>query len=426
VESAIKGKTGSGKNAAKTANATAIGNQTEHYTYDPLGNRLTAEKNRTYEYNAANQLVRDKDATYVYDRNGNLISKSSSTGTTRYGYDFENRLVSVTNPDGTRVEFKYDVFGRRIEKKTVIASGSEAISSGSAEVTRYFYDGEDILFEYDGSGNVGNRYTHGPGIDEPLALTTDKGVYFYHADGLGSIVALTDKDQTVVQDYQYGFFGDLKDLKNRIKQPYTYTAREYDRETGLYFYRARYYDAEAGRFITKDPIGFRGGMNMYAYVGGNPVNFIDPWGEEAVPPIFVPAPPPAPVPAPAPPAPAPQPASARVGNLYVVAIVVGTYVTYKLYELGKDNATESVAHDGKDPYYKTSSARKETSFYWEEPDYCSSTESGKSGDGGGYDSCQKLYLLCVNGKMTGDCGMCLRNCLAQDYIWPFRMCPWKY
>ncbi|MDH4227146.1 MAG: hypothetical protein OEV59_05265 [Deltaproteobacteria bacterium] len=221
--------------------------------------------------------MRDKDATYVYDRNGNLISKSSSTGTTRYGYDFENRLVSVTNPDNTRVEFKYDVFGRRIEK-AVIASGGEAISSGSAEVTRYFYDGEDILVETDGNGNVGNRYTHGPGIDEPLALTTDKGVYFYHADGLGSIVALTDKNQTVVQDYQYGFFGDLKDLKNRIKQPYTYTAREYDRETGLYFYRARYYDAEAGRFITKDPIGFRGGMNLYAYVGGNPVNYTDPWG----------------------------------------------------------------------------------------------------------------------------------------------------
>ncbi|MDH4227148.1 MAG: RHS repeat protein [Deltaproteobacteria bacterium] len=277
VESSIKGKTGSGKNAAKTANATAIGNQTEHYTYDPLGNRLTAEKNRTYEYNAANQLVRDKDATYVYDRNGNLISKTSATGTTTYGYDFENRLIKVVNADGSIVEFKYDVFGRRIEK-AVFASGGEAISSGSAEVTRYFYDGEDILIEYDGSGNVGNRYTHGPGIDEPLALTTDKGVYFYHADGLGSIVALTDKNQTVVQDYQYGFFGDLKDLKNRIKQPYTYTAREYDRETGLYFYRARYYDAEAGRFITKDPIGFRGGMNMYAYVAGNPVNYTDPWG----------------------------------------------------------------------------------------------------------------------------------------------------
>jgi len=221
--------------------------------------------------------VRDKDATYAYDRNGNLISKTSATGTTTYGYDFENRLVSVTNPDGTRVEFKYDVFGRRIEKKT---TPSPLAGEGGGEgVTRYFYDGEDILVEYDGSGNVGNRYTHGPGIDEPLALVTDKGVYFYHADGLGSIVALTDKNQTVVQDYQYGFFGDLKDLKNRIKQPYTYTAREYDRETGLYFYRARYYDAEAGRFITKDPIGFEGGWNVYAYVSGNPVNYTDPWGE---------------------------------------------------------------------------------------------------------------------------------------------------
>ncbi len=72
--------------------------------------------------------------------------------------------------------------------------------------------------------------------DEPLALQNAKGVYYYHADGLGSIVALTDESETVVQDYQYGFYGDLKDRKNRIKQPYTYTGREFDRESGLCYY----------------------------------------------------------------------------------------------------------------------------------------------------------------------------------------------
>ncbi len=129
-----------------------------------------------------------------------------------------------------------------------------------------------------GAGTVGNRYTHGPGVDEPLALSNNKGNYYYHADGLGSVVALTDVTQTVVQDYQYGFFGDLKDQKNRIKQPYRYTGREWDKETGLYFYRARYYDATVGRFTQKDPIGLRGGINLYNYVGGNPINWTDPWG----------------------------------------------------------------------------------------------------------------------------------------------------
>jgi RHS repeat-associated protein len=64
-------------------------------------------------------------------------------------------------------------------------------------------------------------------------------------------------------------------------QPYTYTAREYDNETGLYFYRARYYDPRAGRFITRDPIGFKGGINFYTYAWNNPVNWTDPLGLKA-------------------------------------------------------------------------------------------------------------------------------------------------
>ncbi len=109
---------------------------------------------------------------------------------------------------GTVAEYKYDPFGRRVEK------------SANGKAVRYFYDGEDILFEYTASGIVGNRYVHGPGIDEPLALINNKGVYYYHADGLGSVVALTDTSQAVVQDYRYDSFGHLKDQKNRIKQPF--------------------------------------------------------------------------------------------------------------------------------------------------------------------------------------------------------------
>ncbi|HPD56937.1 MAG TPA: RHS repeat-associated core domain-containing protein [Smithellaceae bacterium] len=83
----------------------------------------------------------------------------------------------------------------------------------------------------------------------------------------------------VVQKYEYDSFGNMQPTHRWIKQPYTYTAREFDPETGLYYYRARYYDAKAGRFITRDPIGFDGGdVNLYAYVGNNPVNLKDPFG----------------------------------------------------------------------------------------------------------------------------------------------------
>lgn len=109
-------------------------------------------------------------------------------------------------------------------------------------------------------------------------VTTGKDKYYYHVDGLGSIIALTNSTGKVVQTYDYDSFGVLKDQKNRIKQPYTYTGREWDKETGLYYYRARYYDPMEGRFISKDPIGFEGGINIYNYVLANPIRYSDPTG----------------------------------------------------------------------------------------------------------------------------------------------------
>ncbi len=141
------------------------------------------------------------------------------------------------------------------------------------------YGNEDIILEYNTGNQITARYTHGPGIDEPLAVQQYTGTYYYHADGLGSIGAMTDTTGAVVQTYIYDDFGIIKQQTGPITQPYTYTAREYDTETGLYYYRARYYDPVAGRFITRDPIGFEGGINQYAYVGNNPVNWGDPSGE---------------------------------------------------------------------------------------------------------------------------------------------------
>ncbi len=153
---------------------------------------------------------------------------------------------------------------------------------GATTTTRtYLYDGEDIILEYATVGVTitSTHYVHGPGIDEPLALVEGGQPTFYHADGLGSIVALSNASGTIVQRYEYDSFGNRKDMQNTIKQPYTYTGREYDQETGLYYYRARYYDAMEGRFISKDPIGFAGGdVNLYNYVQNNPIMFTDPTG----------------------------------------------------------------------------------------------------------------------------------------------------
>jgi len=254
---------------------TATENQKEYYTYGPTGNRTSTHISDFYQHNSANQLLSDSKYQYAYDKNGNLISKTGNGLIMSFIYDYENRLVRVEKIESgseIKAEYKYDPFGRRIEKKVT--------ENGTAAITRYFYDGEDILFEYDEFGNKENTYVHGLGIDEPLALIDNKSnVYYYHADGLGSVTKMTDAAGKVVQEYEYDSFGNLHDQKNRIKQPYTYTAREWDRETGLYYYRARYYDTEAGRFISKDPIGFAGGdMNLYRYVKNNALNLKDPHG----------------------------------------------------------------------------------------------------------------------------------------------------
>jgi RHS repeat-associated protein len=252
--------------------------QKEFYTYDPVGNRLSSHKTSTYVYNQGNQLLIN-GGTYSYDRNGNLTQKITPGGTTTFGWDYENRLIKVTTPAAT-AEYMYDPLGRRI--------GKTVTDNGTTTTTHYVYDADNILFEYDDTGAIGNRYTHGPGMDEHLMINTGKDKYYYHADGLGSIVALTDAAGNSVQAYEYDSFGNLKDQKNRVKQPYTYTGREWDKETGLYYYRARYYDPMEGRFISKDPSGFAGGdANLYGYVKQNSINMVDPTGKVGAVPIIV-------------------------------------------------------------------------------------------------------------------------------------------
>ena len=97
--------------------AVVSGTLAESYSYDPVGNRLTSAGPASYNYNASNQLTSSSVATYTYDDNGNTTSKTDSTGTTSYTWDFENRLTSVTLPGTSKtVNFAYDPFGRRLRR----------------------------------------------------------------------------------------------------------------------------------------------------------------------------------------------------------------------------------------------------------------------------------------------------------------------
>jgi RHS repeat-associated protein len=131
---------------------------------------------------------------------------------------------------------------------------------------------------YDGSGNVLRSYVHGPGTDEPLAwyeASAGWAVRYLHANHQGSIVALADAsgNPVAISYDEYGIPG----AGNQGR--FQYTGQAWIPELGLYYYKARFYSPTLGRFLQSDPIGYVGSINVYAYVGNDPINLSDPEGE---------------------------------------------------------------------------------------------------------------------------------------------------
>jgi RHS repeat-associated protein len=201
------------------------------------------------------------------DANGNATSKTDSTGTTNYTWDFENRLTGVTLPgSGGTVSFKYDPFGRRIYKSS--ASGTSI----------YAYDYDNLAEETNSSGAAVARYSQGLNVDEPLAMFRSGATSYYQADGLGSVSSITNTAGAAAQTYTYDSFGNTVASTGSLVNPFRYTGREFDPETSLYYYRTRYYDQNTGRFISEDPLRSKGGLNFYRYASNNPIQSKDPYG----------------------------------------------------------------------------------------------------------------------------------------------------
>jgi RHS repeat-associated protein len=259
------------------------------YTLDSVGNWNVKTKDaipETRMHSVTNEIVQIAAVTVLSDFNGN----TNEDGQYRYNYDEENRLIRVSRKSDQRVvgRYEYDALSRRIKKIANPAAVSSPVE------TRYFYDSARIVEEQDTGGATLATYVYGNYIDE--ILTMDRaGTFYYHQNSLWSVEAITNAASSIVERYAYDAYG-LPTITNgagmfvtpnswgtahsAIGNPWMFTGRQFDEETGLYFYRARYYDSDKGRFIQRDPLGYVDGMNLYAYVRDNPIDRIDPLGLE--------------------------------------------------------------------------------------------------------------------------------------------------
>ncbi|MCB2157045.1 hypothetical protein KQI84_19380 [bacterium] len=223
---------------------------------------------------------REHDATGNLTRRGTFQSGQFVTSDT-LTFDYRNRLVTYEDRAGPVTTYRYDALGRRIAKTT------------DETTTRYVYDGWECIQEQSSAGTPQIEFVYSDGIDDLLAMHrltgAHQGWYYYHQDDQGNVVTLLDSSGAVVERYGYDAFGEPTVLDSSHSpttasygNPYFFTGRRYDTESGLYYYRHRYYDPETGRFITRDPIGIWGDPlnlgNGYTYTGNNPWSYVDPWG----------------------------------------------------------------------------------------------------------------------------------------------------
>ena len=287
----------------------------ETFAFDPADNRLDLSGNKqdhTDQTNSqekpslnkvwGNLLKEYAGVHYDYDQRGNLIRKTRNGETTDYHWNGYNQLVKIENRNGS-TEYRYDPLGRRTAKirngETTVYHWQEdtlAIESTNGQNTHYLFEPGTFepLAQFQTASPIGieredkpaEPYSYDPETDPLLKIPPEPQgqseaqpeLVYYQLDHLGTPIAAHNAKGEAVWTAEYEAWGRIRQetvsdgLKVNI--PFRFQGQYYDEESGLHYNRFRYYYPEIGRFVSQDPIGLKGGENLYAYVN-NPNQWVD-------------------------------------------------------------------------------------------------------------------------------------------------------
>ena len=249
----------------------------EEFRYDAAGNRLDFNA-RQFARVTDNRIAKWRNCEYRYDAWGNLIEKFSGPATEqRFEYDCENRLIKAETFVAGKLtatgQYRYDSLGRRIFK--------EAKLEEQAEQKRFLWQGLRLLCE--AAPETSRLYLYESGSYAPMARVDkaegmESKIYYFHTDQTGIPLELTNTEGDIVWQANYRAWGEVEnELVGQMEQNLRLQGQYFDHETNMHYNLFRYYDPGVARYISSDPIGLLGGVNLYRYAP-NPISWIDPLG----------------------------------------------------------------------------------------------------------------------------------------------------
>lgn len=254
-------------------------NRSQELVTHPLASPKATLGLTTYQSNNLNQTIAatNPGRSYGYDADGNLTQGYTKDGYAFTAvYDAENRLRTLSYEDKDKHKHKTDYFyqGNNLVGRIVKSTDGAVVDD-----TRFIRDGILALQERDALNKVKREYLWRDfsvgGIGRLLSMKQGGKDYDYLFDGRGNVSTVIDQNQAVVANYRYDDFGNLTATSGTLDQPLRLSTKYYDADTGLSDFGYRFYDPRMSKWITRDPIGTDGGINIYAYVANNPINFID-------------------------------------------------------------------------------------------------------------------------------------------------------